>query len=208
MNIITELTSPNICIICRRPCIQIDRYPGFCSSCLQTLPWRAERSLIEVEHLTAGLPVFHRQAQDPVVYAACDYEGRLRRCLIELKFYGRTGMARPLASILAQTIINQGLIIDAVAAVPLFKTRLIERGYNQAGLLAVYTSKMIDCLDISDLLVRVKNTGRQSEQVNRRARFQNLEGAFCLDLNRCRSVGRILEKRRILLIDDVLTTGA
>jgi predicted amidophosphoribosyltransferase len=85
---------------------------------------------------------------------------------------------------------------------------LRERGYNQAGLLAAYTSEMINCSDISDLLIRVKQTGRQSEQFSRAARFDNLQDAFALDLTNCRNIANLLRNRRILLIDDVLTTGA
>lgn len=208
MKIVSEILSPNICIICRRPCLEIPDFPGLCSRCLQTLHWRADRAVIELQNTCPQAPDFCQYNKLPAIYAACDYEGRLRRCLIELKFYGQTGLARPLASILVRALRNLRIDPDVVAAVPLHPARLRERGYNQAGLLAAYCASQLGRADISKILLRVKNTQRQSEQVNRTARLDNLQGAFCLDSSKIRQIEKQLLNRHILLIDDVLTTGA
>ncbi|NLW12880.1 MAG: ComF family protein [Clostridiaceae bacterium] len=208
MKILSEILSPNICVICQRPCVEIPDHPCLCRRCLQTLPWRADRSRIEIGDITANRPDFYRNNKKADIFAACDYEGRLRRCLIDLKFYGRTGMARPLAAILARAIRCLRIDPDAIAAVPLHSTRLKERGYNQAGLLAAYCADLITRPDISELMLRVKNTERQSEQADRFARMDNLQGAFSLDLTKTRQLENLLLHRHILLIDDVLTTGA
>lgn len=208
MKILTEIFSPNICMVCQQPCIELSEFPSMCGRCLQTLPWRLDRSIIAIQELKQPNPDFCRDDRPAAVYAACDYEGRLRRCLISLKFYGQTGMARPLAALLARSIRSLRIDPDAVAAVPLHAARLRERGYNQAGLLAAHCAELINRPDISQLLIRVKNTGRQSEQADRRARIDNLSGAFVLDKSRFRQLDNILLNRHILLIDDVLTTGA
>ncbi len=208
MKLLTEILSPNICIICQRPCIELSEYPSLCRRCLQTLPWRRERSIITIDDSGQTRPDFYQNNSPVAVYSACDYEGRLRRCLISLKFYGQTGMARPLAAILARAIRNLRIDPDAVAAVPLHGSRLRERGYNQAGLVAAHCAGFIKRPDISELMIRVRNTERQSEQSDRRARFDNLKDAFVLDRSKMRDLNNVLLNRHILLIDDVLTTGA
>jgi ComF family protein len=209
-----ELIAPNICVICGRPCVFMSAYPCFCHFFLQKLPWRFNRTQINMtdeldkDFFTKCDRPFYASARIPRLLAACDYEGRLRRCLIELKFYGKTGMADPLAAILVSVIRSRKIQIDVVSAVPLHHKRLRERGYNQAGLLADRVAKSYGCPDISDLLIRCKNTQRQSEQHSRRARFENLASAFAIDEEKCYRGKRFLAGRRVLLIDDVMTTGA
>ena len=74
--------------------------------------------------------------------------------------------------------------------------------------MAAYCADLITRPDISELMLRVKNTERQSEQADRFARMDNLQGAFSLDLTKTRQLENLLLHRHILLIDDVLTTGA
>lgn len=208
MKLVKNIFSPNICIICQRPCVEIPEFPYLCRHCLQSLPWRAERTIIHIDDYKQPPSKFYRNNSPVRVYAACDYVGRLRRCLISFKFYGRTGMAGPLAAILSRTVKNMNIDPDAVVAVPLHAARLSERGYNQAGLLAAHCAEFIKRPDISELMIRVKNTERQSEQADRLARIDNLQGAFMLDRNKTRRLDSLLLNRHILLIDDVLTTGA
>ncbi len=90
---------------------------------------------------------------------------------------------------------------DAICPVPLHRSRLRERGYNQAELLAreVGSGTGIAC---RDLLVRVRNTASQTGLDGDDARKRNVHGAF-----RVRS-GVQLDGDRIILLDDVFTSGA
>lgn len=90
----------------------------------------------------------------------------------------------------------------AVIAVPLHSRRLAERGYNQAGLIAAAVARQLALPDWSDWLKRSRPTERQSEQNIRAARFANLAGAFAWD------GPPDLRSAHVLLVDDVLTTGA
>jgi predicted amidophosphoribosyltransferase len=112
-----------------------------------------------------------------------------------------------LSSLLVQTVGSTGERFDAVMAVPLHRDRLRERGYNQAGLLARQVSLALKVPDWSDLLIRPRATGRQSAQQSREERLSNLAGAFAW---RDGSTPGTLsgKKAHILLLDDILTTGA
>lgn len=92
---------------------------------------------------------------------------------------------------------------DLICPVPLHRHRLIRRRYNQSALLALEIAKRTGKTAVPDLLLRTRATPSQGG-LNARARFRNVKGAFTV--NPARKAWA--EKRRILLIDDVLTTGA
>lgn len=128
------------------------------------------------------------------------------RDLIELyKYFGKESLATPLARLLAETYqtyyqTNDQLHkIDLITAVPLHESRLRIRSFNQSRLLAVKLSRLTG-LDYQDLLVKKKATHKLSHG-SRSERFRQLAGAF--ELARGFPQGS-----RILLIDDIYTTGA
>jgi ComF family protein len=92
---------------------------------------------------------------------------------------------------------------DLIAPVPLHRWRLFRRRYNQAGLLAQALGRVADCPVAPDLLVRRRSTPSQGG-LGRAGRRRNVAGAFALRPGREARV----RGRRILLIDDVHTTGA
>ena len=89
---------------------------------------------------------------------------------------------------------------DLVVPVPLHPKRLQERGFNQSGLLAKEFSRRLGLPISFDLLVRKKWTQPQT-RLNRKERLENVKGAFGL----CEADA--VRGRRILLLDDVFTTG-
>ncbi|MEA4888715.1 MAG: hypothetical protein VB070_04530 [Clostridiaceae bacterium] len=111
-------------------------------------------------------------------------------------------------------------IFTAVAAVPLHRNRLHERGYNQAGLLARKVSDDMKIPDLSTCLQRNRETLRQSAQQGRTERLANLFGAFSLAWNTQKSntIQTWTELKNnqpgqetsnhLLLVDDIFTTGA
>jgi predicted amidophosphoribosyltransferase len=107
---------------------------------------------------------------------------------------------------LAQILRQHGLRGQAVMAVPLHSRRLGERGYNQSGLLAQNVARQLLLPDWSIYLKRLRATDRQSAVANRFGRAVNLAGAFGL-AGRLPG-GRAISSGLIILIDDILTTGA
>ncbi len=92
---------------------------------------------------------------------------------------------------------------DLVTAVPLHWTRLFARRYNQAALLALWLGKSRELSAVPDLLRRRRPTVSQGH-LTRAARAENVAGAF--DINPARRA--LVQGRRVLLVDDVMTTGA
>lgn len=135
--------------------------------------------------------------------AVLEYEGTGRRLVIALKRQDRldiapalaTWMHRATAPVLAQT--------DIIAPVPLHPSRLARRKFNQSAELARPLSEMAGVDHIPDLLTRTRKTESQQGK-DRIERQQNLKAAIA-PTPRHRA---LIEGKRVLLVDDVLTTGA
>lgn len=139
------------------------------------------------------------------------YEDGLREMIHLLKYERMRGLARVLGERLAEAVLTlEGKAADdlLVLAVPLHATAKHKRGYNQAQLLAAEAVRSVRRLRpdwqlelADDVLQRRKSTEHQFA-LSRRQRRRNLAGAFVVTAGR-RALGR-----EVLLIDDVLTTGA
>ena len=135
--------------------------------------------------------------------AALIYKGNARRLILALKHGDRTDLARPGAAWLLQAarpLLAPDLL---VVPVPLHRWRLLKRRYNQAALLAAGLARMAGLDYAPDALVRHKSTVLQ-EGMGADARFANIGGSIAAHPAR----GRVLDGRRVLLVDDVMTSGA
>ncbi|MDP2872887.1 MAG: phosphoribosyltransferase family protein [Bacillota bacterium] len=151
------------------------------------------------------------------------YEGALAAWIRDLKYRNQPWLARPLGILLGWAA--QGSFGQAgpplhrtsgaggrararwaplVAPVPLHPQRLRARGYNQAALLAHAMGQSMGLKIREDLLVRL-DAGRPQAGLSRADRLRLLDGAFSLGSSRA---GQILRGKDVLLVDDVLTTGA
>lgn len=131
------------------------------------------------------------------------YQQPLRTCIHRFKYGGNARLSQPLGQFLAQAHRVYGLRSDVIVPVPLHSERQRQRGYNQAHLLAESCSRELQ-IPLQTLLTRIRNTPAQT-RLAADERRQNVAGAF-----RC-SAGdgpEAITGRRILLIDDVCTTGA
>ena len=131
------------------------------------------------------------------------YEGTVRRLIWALKYQGRLSLIPALTDWMARAVQERpgAERSDLCTPVPLHSTRLRERGFNQADRLARALAERLHLPLRTDLLVRRRATWAQTELPRSRRRF-NLQGAF--SLNPSVSVRGL----RILLVDDVLTTGS
>ena len=131
--------------------------------------------------------------------AAARYEGPLREALHALKFGGRRALARPLADLLVEQC-GAALPADAVVVpVPLGRDRERARGFNQAALIAGRAAKRLGLGLERRWLARVRATSPQSE-LAAAERSANVRGAF--------RASPEVRGRHVLLVDDVMTTGA
>lgn len=121
-----------------------------------------------------------------------------RQMVLDLKFRRRRHLAEPLARLAAAEIDDASIpAIDVIVPVPLHGGRLAERGFNQSELLARHLGTCLDRPVDGGVLSRVRRTVPQTG-LAARDRISNVHGAFV-----ARPAGG-----RILLVDDVCTTGA
>jgi ComF family protein len=133
---------------------------------------------------------------------ACTYAWPWPDCIARFKFRGEAGWAGPLATLLrsapwVELALEQ---CDAVLPIPLAPARLRERGFNQSLELA---RRLAPAKTDASLLLRTRETSAQSG-LARAERLGNLRGAFAVEPLRAEKV----KGRRIVLVDDVMTSGA
>ncbi|RLC67526.1 MAG: ComF family protein [Chloroflexi bacterium] len=193
-----DLVFPPRCVGCRQAgvwlcteCLsQISRVePPFCVRCGDAvhaggLCARCRTSPLQIELIRS---VFY-------------FEGVLRKAMHWFKYRGRTVLAEPLGELMAAYWTQHPMPIDVVVPVPLHAARLRERGYNQAALLAHEMARRVGLTVDERVLLRQRATAPQVE-LDAEQRKENVQQAF-----RCSGNG--LKGRRVLLIDDVCTTGA
>lgn len=138
------------------------------------------------------------------IYSAAIYEGVLREAIHRFKFNKRKRLAEPLGILLVNYLGQLPGIrikeLDAIVPVPLHKQRLRQRGFNQAEMLGRVISRYFG-LPVKTALERSRDTTAQFD-LPRPERFQNISGAFKVNDSQA------VYNRRLLLLDDIYTTGA
>lgn len=144
-----------------------------------------------------GPPVFHRAR------AALRYDAQGRRLILPFKHADRTEIAGALAPHMARA--GAALLRDAdvLVPVPLHRVRLFRRRYNQAALLARAVGRIAGRRCLLDALLRRRATASLGEK-SAAERAEEVAGAFAVRQSRARE----LAGKRVLLIDDVMTSGA
>ncbi|MFA6612040.1 MAG: ComF family protein [Dehalococcoidales bacterium] len=153
------------------------------------------------------LPVAGKQKCDCRFWHSLDrlsapfaFQGTIRKAVIQFKFHNLRAIAPFLAQLLYRHLENKPITFEILASVPLHKKRIRERGYNQSWLLARELGKLTGTHPDA-VLVRSRHTSSQVDSDKARQRRINVSGAFD-----CRS--HMVKDKKVLLIDDVATTGA
>ncbi|HEY8813455.1 MAG TPA: double zinc ribbon domain-containing protein [Candidatus Dormibacteraeota bacterium] len=175
----------------------------YCDSCRRRTRRLEEpicgRCGAEVEHTRSSCGCRARIRRLTRLRSAAAYEGPLEKALHRFKYEGRRPLAGPLALLLAERLVVDGLAAEAVTWVPLHERRRRRRGYNQAELLGRELARLCGLPALAGL-VRLRDTPAQVG-LDRLRRQANVAGAF-------RWEGKELARRSLLLVDDVATTGA
>ena len=129
------------------------------------------------------------------------FGGAIKKSLHRYKFRGRSDLHSSFSKIMISRLEEDGFCYDAVVPVPLSAERLKERGYNQSALLAKDIARHFQAPYYDTILIRKKHTLPQTT-LPHKLRKENLRGAFAL------KNPEPLLKKRVLLIDDIFTTGA
>lgn len=205
---LVSIVYPPVCVACQAATGEAQ---ALCSACWSSLGF-IERPYCErlgtpfAVDLGPGL-LSPAAIADPPVFAraraACRFDGVARELVHRLKYGDRVELALTLGRMMAQA--GRELLQEAeiVAPIPLHRSRLWSRRFNQAAALAGVVARQAERPLAPTLLARVKRTRRQIG-LTRPQRAENLQGAFRVpDAMRPQLMGR-----RVLLVDDVLTTGA
>jgi ComF family protein len=201
-----SVAMPFRCPICGKP--PFDGSPGmFCADCLESLPFIAPPYCPGCGGPMDGIldvcPKCLQQPRRPwsQAFSLFSMEGDARLSVMMLKYRGHPEFARSLGRLLGEKLKRElPCPVDMIVPVPLHWTRFVRRGFNQADLICQGISSELG-VPVVRALRRCKRT-RQQARLSRKERILNLTGAFsATDSTKC-------GKRAILIVDDVLTTGA
>lgn len=212
---LASLIFPAPCRICDRMLDTGDRIP-FCHACLALLSQRLPEPLCAqcgrpivstAVTLSASAPQCHmcrRGAYDfDLVRSFGAYTPEMAHAILLLKYGEVTPLGTWFAGILARLVERDldAFAVDAIVPVPLDSGRLRERGYNQAELIARPLARILGIPFRSYLLVRTHPRPNKL-RLTRRERWETVRGAYATHQ------GAEVDKLRLLLVDDVFTTGA
>lgn len=137
-------------------------------------------------------------------FSPCVYTGLIKELVHQFKYQNKDHLGLPLSRLMIEFIKEYNLpvdYLDFIVPIPLHKTRLREREFNQAEILSKYIAREFNKKILNNALGRHRNTKTQTElEINER--FLNVRGSFSLNNN------ADIKGKNILLVDDVLTTGA
>ena len=187
LDALLDLIYPPRCPFCRR--LLQKKETLVCPDCLRSLrrvPESAQRR--DIKNITLAV-------------APLCYEGDVRASLLRYKFHGVTAYARVYADFIQKCIDENAFSCDSITWVPLSKRRLRTRGYDQAELIARELAKGMG-LPCERLLVKTVNNRAQSRTGSAEARRANAAGVYV-----CPCPEKVKGKR-VLLVDDIITTGA
>lgn len=201
---LAEIVAPTDfkCINCGR---EIFDDTGFCAECIESVVFNNGKTCkrcgvgIDGAEDYCGNCSFDKIYFDRS-YAVFSYEGIVQHAILQMKFNNMGRYAKVFARYLAFMSARQNLQFDVVCYPPMSTKSKRARHYNQSQLLAEYFCDILDKSDCyCDALVKVKETERQ-EQLGKQERKVNLVGSY--------KVNADVKGKRVLVIDDVKTTGA
>lgn len=187
LDLIAHLLYPRKCVFCESVLKDTD----ICRECEEKLPYTVGDSAMQ------KFP-FIDKCVSPLYY-----KDKVRASVHRYKFGGCSAYSRRYAALMSDCVENNldCRSIDVISWIPLSKKRLRQRGYDQARLLAEEIAAKTG-LPCRQLLQKVKNNSAQSLTRDAKQRRENVAGVYALD------DGADVSGLRILLVDDVVTTGA
>lgn len=186
--LIQNLIYPRRCVFCGE-FLDKNSNEDICAACVDKLPWTKNKCKSKGEFFSECLsPLF--------------YEGSAGEALRRFKFMGKSSYARLMGKLIVDCVQENGKGgYEVITWVPISARRMRKRGYCQAKLLAREASKTLG-IPCARLIRKRRHTPPQSTVSGLAARKANVSGAFC-------AVGKSgIAGRSVLLIDDVITTGA
>lgn len=182
---ISQLLFPPKCVLCGK-LLEKDE-TDLCHSCRCDTP-ECSRSNLKLPYLAHWTALWY-------------YEGNVRGSILRFKFHGRRSYAETYGRLLAMKLLAEDVAFDILTWVPISRQRKWKRGYDQVQLIAQAVGKELEVNPIPTL-IKIRNNRPQSRLGKAAQRRANVLGAYRLakDAN--------VQGKKILLLDDILTTGA
>lgn len=191
------------CNVCLEDLTGETRY-RLCAKCLEEMPYVGDRIC-----LSCGMPMDdeadyclrcqNNERSFKLNRSPFEYDGHAKEMIYGLKFNGRKYLAFTLGAFMADTFLSRKMDAEIAVFVPMTRAEEKKRGFNQSELLAQEVAERLN-LPLLPALIKKKSTSEQ-KALTARERAQNLEGAF-------ECVYSQVKGRKVLLIDDIFTTGA
>ena len=195
------------CIVCGRELPGKERL-ATCSSCYAKMEFNGDAACVKCgKRLIAEeeycLDCQHHEKHFDRAFSPLCYTGAAAGLVRDLKFYNKRYFAAPMARYMTDDFLQREVTADVVLSVPLYEKREKERGYNQSELLAREIANALGLPLVSSAAERIKYTLPSTLlEGGRNAREENIAGAFVI------KDAEAVKNRDVLIVDDVLTTGA
>jgi len=194
LNKVLNVFYPPRCIFCRSV-LSYDSEINICGRCNEELPYA------RMEFLRTGEEGEENYCDRAI--SVFRYTGIVKDSLIRFKFYASPSHYRTFAKLMAKRFLEMAETgdYDMIVSVPLHKQKEYARGYNQARLISKALSRELKLPEESKVIKRLKNTGSQS-LLDKKDRQLNIKGAFSV------TDYETVSDKSIILVDDIMTTGA
>lgn len=180
------------CVSCRGS-LDDASYYGICKDCIKGI------GFIQKGRWTQSSPLAEN-GRGVRIYSAVIYKDIIKDLIHDFKYNQRTYLSRTFADLMKDFWESEGFEVDLIIPVPLYYKKERRRGFNQSALIAKFLSLNIGTPYEAKNLQRIRNTSIM-HNLSRLERKENVKAAF-----RLKNAKQIIDKR-ILLIDDILTTG-
>lgn len=189
------------CIVCDEEIIGNNPY-GLCDNCLNKLEFIGDKCCIRCGKPSDNEAKYCLLCQNDTRYfdmarSAVIYKGDIQRLILEYKFHNKRYLGKYLAKFIEYTVDRYGIKYDIVVPIPLSKPREKERKYNQVSEMLRHTNLE----PVIDALTKTKDNERQSLMAGRERR-DNVRGVYEV------TDKAAVKNKRVLLVDDIITTGA
>lgn len=194
-----SLLFPELCAACRESLVANEQL--VCTGCLYNLPFTNFH--LQPDNIVAQQ--FWGKIKLEAAFALCFFTkgGKIQNLMHQFKYKGMHQIGNLLGGIAGSQLVHNDIFnsVDVIIPVPLHKSRMRKRGYNQSACFAEGLAQKLNTVVECDNLVRMVATETQTHK-SRFARFVNMQEIFAV-----KSPDRLIDKH-ILLVDDIITTGS
>lgn len=193
---------PNLCPVCQTK----QKHPTFCQACAANLPWPSKKhcavcGFLKTTHDETCGACLSQSYPFKDQFFLFLYEDPIKSLIHQFKFFGKLELARPFAFLINQKLKAQIASFDWIVPIPSSIKKLKERGFDPLLELAIKMDGSGKKL-LPQALKKVRHTPSQVG-LSKENRLRNLDSAFELE----NKVKPQIKGKKILLIDDVITTG-